>query len=126
MVSVLSGNRNFEGRIHPQVKASYLASPPLVVAYALAGTANIDLSKDPLGEDSDGNPVYLKDIWPSPEEIDEAMKAVDSAMFDQEYAKIFEGDEDWQKLPSPEGELYEWDPGLDLRAGAAVLQGPRA
>ena len=65
-MSVLSGNRNFEGRIHPQVKASYLASPPLVVAYALAGTANIDLSKDPLGEDSDGNPVFLKDIWPAP------------------------------------------------------------
>ena len=110
VVSVLSGNRNFEGRIHPQVKASYLASPPLVVAYALAGTAKIDLSKDPLGEDSDGNPVFLKDIWPSPDEIIQELKAVDSDMFDSEYSKIFEGTEDWQKLPSPTGNIYEWDP----------------
>jgi aconitate hydratase len=109
VVSVLSGNRNFEGRIHPQVKASYLASPPLVVAYALAGTAKIDLSKDPLGEDSDGKPVYLKDIWPSPDEIIQELKAVDSDMFDSEYSKIFEGTEDWQKLPSPTGSIYEWD-----------------
>jgi aconitate hydratase len=110
VVSVLSGNRNFEGRIHPQVKASYLASPPLVVAYALAGTANIDLSKDPLGKDFDGDPVYLKDIWPSPDEVVQELKAVDSEMFDREYSMIFEGTEDWQKLPSPTGALYEWDP----------------
>jgi aconitate hydratase len=110
VVSVLSGNRNFEGRIHPQVKASYLASPPLVVAYALAGTANIDLSKDPLGNDSNGDPVYLKDIWPSADEITQELKNVDSDLFDKEYSKIFEGTEDWQKLPSPEGALYEWDP----------------
>jgi aconitate hydratase len=109
VVSVLSGNRNFEGRIHPQVKASYLASPPLVVAYALAGTANIDLSKDPLGEDADGKPVYLKDIWPAPDEITQELKAVDSDMFDKEYSKIFEGTEDWKRLPSPTGNLYEWD-----------------
>ena len=109
VVSVLSGNRNFEGRIHPQVKASYLASPPLVVAYALAGTAEIDLTKDPLGEDSDGNPVMLSDIWPAPEEIKELMGSVKSEFFAKEYGQIFEGDENWRKLPSPEGDLYEWD-----------------
>jgi aconitate hydratase A / 2-methylisocitrate dehydratase len=110
VVSVLSGNRNFEGRIHPQVKASYLASPPLVVAYALAGHAEIDLTSDPLGEDADGVPVYLKDIWPSSEEIAEAMTAVRSDLFTREYAKVFEGNENWQQLPSPEGALYAWDP----------------
>ncbi|MFN2490358.1 MAG: aconitate hydratase AcnA [Actinomycetota bacterium] len=110
VVSVLSGNRNFEGRIHPQVKASYLASPPLVVAYALAGTANIDLSSDPLGEDGSGNPVYLKDIWPSNEEIQEAMSAVRTEYFGEEYAKVFEGEERWKELPSPEGALYDWRP----------------
>ena len=109
VVSVLSGNRNFEGRIHPQVKASYLASPLLVVAFALAGTADIDLTKDPLGEDADGNPVFLKDVWPSSEEITEAMTSVRAELFDTEYARVFEGDEHWQKLPSPEGSLYEWD-----------------
>ncbi|HEU4481332.1 MAG TPA: aconitate hydratase AcnA, partial [Actinomycetota bacterium] len=111
VVSVLSGNRNFEGRIHPQVKASYLASPPLVVAYALAGTADIDLAGDPLGQDAEGNDVYLRDLWPSPEEITEAMTSVSSELFDSEYGKVFEGTEDWQKLPSPTGRLYEWDPG---------------
>ncbi len=110
VVSVLSGNRNFEGRIHPQVKASYLASPPLVVAYALAGTAEIDLTKEPLGEDADGNPVYLKELWPSPKEVDEALRSVRAEFFDEEYARVFEGEENWRKLPSPEGRLYEWDP----------------
>ena len=110
VVSVLSGNRNFEGRIHPQVKASYLASPPLVVAYALAGTAEIDLTKDPIGKDADGNDVLLEELWPSPEDITEAMKAVNSELFHEEYAKIFDGNENWQKLPSPEGVLYDWDP----------------
>ncbi|HYN37448.1 MAG TPA: aconitate hydratase AcnA, partial [Actinomycetota bacterium] len=110
VVSVLSGNRNFEGRIHPQVKASYLASPPLVVAYALAGSIDIDLTKDPLGTNESGENVYLKDRWPTPEEVDEAMKALRSEMFTEEYAKIFDGDEHWAKLPSPEGALYEWDP----------------
>ena len=110
VVSVLSGNRNFEGRIHPQVKASYLASPPLVVAYALAGTAEIDLTTDPIGTDSEGADVYLRDLWPSPEEVLEAMEQVDTDMFDREYGKIFDGDEHWQKLPSPSGDLFEWDP----------------
>jgi aconitate hydratase len=110
VVSVLSGNRNFEGRIHPQVKASYLASPPLVVAYALAGTAHIDLTSEPLGEDKDGNPVYLRDIWPTQEEITAAMSSVTTGMFSEEYGKVFEGDEHWQKLPSPTGALYDWNP----------------
>ena len=110
VVSVLSGNRNFEGRIHPQVKASYLASPPLVVAYALAGTAEINLTKDPIGKDSEGNDVLLEELWPSPEDITEAMKAVNSELFHEEYAKIFDGNENWQELPSPEGVLYDWDP----------------
>ena len=110
VVSVLSGNRNFEGRIHPLVKASYLASPPLVVAYALAGTIDIDLTSDPIGKDESGEDVYLEDLWPSPEEIEEAMKPLKSEMFDEEYAKVFEGDEHWKELPSPEGALYEWDP----------------
>jgi aconitate hydratase len=109
VVSVLSGNRNFEGRIHPQVKASYLASPLLVVAFALAGTADIDVTSDSLGEDQDGNPVYLKDIWPSSDEIAEAMVAVKADLFDKEYARVFEGDDRWRELPSPEGSLYEWD-----------------
>ncbi|MGH2817617.1 MAG: aconitate hydratase AcnA [Actinomycetota bacterium] len=110
VVSVLSGNRNFEGRIHPQVKASYLASPPLVVAYALAGTADIDLSRDPLGEDQYGNPVHLADLWPRPEEVEEAMQSVKPDLFEDEYAKVFEGEENWRNLPSAEGNLYEWDP----------------
>jgi aconitate hydratase len=110
VVSVLSGNRNFEGRIHPQVKASYLGSPPLVVAYALAGTAEIDLTTDPLGEDRDGKPVYLKDLWPDPEEVREAITSVRSEFFTEEYAKVFEGEENWQKLPSPSGQAYDWDP----------------
>jgi aconitate hydratase len=110
VVSVLSGNRNFEGRIHPQVKASYLASPPLVVAYSLAGTADVDLSRDSLGEDENGNPVRLEDLWPSPSEVEEAMQSVRSDLFENEYAKVFEGEDNWRKLPSPEGHLYEWDP----------------
>ncbi|CAN5674689.1 aconitate hydratase AcnA [soil metagenome] len=109
VVSVLSGNRNFEGRIHPQVQASYLASPPLVVAYALAGTADLDLTKDPLGVDDGGNEVFLADLWPSTEEIAQAMTSVEAGMFTTEYAKIFDGDEHWQQLPSPTGALYEWD-----------------
>jgi aconitate hydratase len=109
VVSVLSGNRNFEGRIHPQVKASYLASPPLVVAYALAGHAEVDLTSDPLGEDTERNPVYLSDIWPSSEDVAEAMAAVRSDLFTNEYAKVFEGNENWQQLPSPSGAQYDWD-----------------
>ena len=109
VVSVLSGNRNFEGRIHPQVRASYLASPPLVVAFALAGKADIDLTKDPIGEGTDG-PVYLRDIWPSQEEINEALNSVQAESFEREYAKVFAGDENWAKLPSPTGDLFDWDP----------------
>ena len=109
-VAVLSGNRNFEGRIHPQVRANYLASPPLVVAYALAGRMDIDLYKEPLGNDQKGNPVYLKDIWPAPEEVREQIrKSVKAAMFKKEYGEVFEGDRRWQKMPTPEGELFAWD-----------------
>ncbi|WP_278355904.1 aconitate hydratase AcnA, partial [Idiomarina abyssalis] len=106
--SVLSGNRNFEGRVHPEVKANWLASPPLVVAYALSGTTRTDLSKDPLGKDSDGNDVFLKDIWPSSAEIAEAVKMVDNAMFGKEYGEVFEGDEEWQSISVAEGNTYNW------------------
>src|SRR5260370_15729769 len=109
--AVLSGNRNFEGRINPVVRFNYLASPPLVVAYALAGTMDLDLTTAPLGSGADGKPVFLKDIWPSPAEIEAAMRtAVDSAMFKQEYAKVFEGDDRWRSLPVPEGNLFRWQP----------------
>ena len=109
--AVLSGNRNFEGRIHANVRANYLASPPLVVAYALAGSMNVDLYNDPLGNDSQGKPVYLKDIWPSPQEVNETMrKSVRQEMFHKEYSKATEGDEQWKSMPVPEGELFQWDP----------------
>jgi aconitate hydratase A / 2-methylisocitrate dehydratase len=111
VAAVLSGNRNFEARIHPAVRANYLASPPLVVAYALAGSVNTDLTSDPLGEGADG-PVYLRDVWPTPEEVEEALTgSFTSDLFDEEYGRIFEGDERWKELPSPEGELFAWDPG---------------
>ncbi len=110
VASVLSGNRNFEGRIQPQVRANYLASPPLVVAYALAGRMQIDLTSEPLGTDTQGQPVYLKDIWPSEREIQETMlKAVKSEMFREKYSHVFEGDERWRGLPVPTGERYQWD-----------------
>ncbi|MBI3111912.1 MAG: aconitate hydratase AcnA [Ignavibacteriales bacterium] len=109
-VSVLSGNRNFEGRINPHVRANYLASPPLVVAYALAGTMNTDLQTDPIGTGSDGKPVYLKDIWPSPEEVEKTMRAcVKSEMFQKQYANVFDGGREWQTLPTPTGAQYVWD-----------------
>lgn len=108
--AVLSGNRNFEGRINPLVRANYLASPPLVVAYALAGRMDLDLTSEPLGEGKDGKPVYLRDIWPTPAEIEQTVRqSVTSAMFTQEYSAVFTGDEQWRKLPVPEGELYDWD-----------------
>jgi aconitate hydratase len=108
--SVLSGNRNFEGRIHPEVKQNYLASPPLVVAYALAGTLDIDLVDDPIGQDSDGEDVYLKDIWPSQREIHDLIESsVKSEMFKDSYGEVFEGDENWDSLEVPEGDRYEWD-----------------
>lgn len=106
--SVLSGNRNFEGRIHPQVKANWLASPPLVVAFALAGTTRINLAKEPLGEDHNGNPVYLQDIWPSTKEIKAEVEKVVSDMFREQYAQVFDGDEHWQSLKIPDSLTYEW------------------
>jgi len=110
VVSVLSGNRNFEGRINPDVKMNYLASPPLVVAYAIAGTMEIDLLEDPLGTGSDGNPVYLRDIWPSPDEVERTIAgAIDPQMFTSRYADVFAGDERWQSLPTPTGGVFEWD-----------------
>jgi aconitate hydratase len=109
--SVLSGNRNFEARIHPEVKANYLASPPLVVAYALAGRMDVDLVNEPLGQDEDGNDVYLKDLWPSGRKIQETITAsIHGEMFSRTYADVFTGDETWRGLPVPEGELFAWDP----------------
>ena len=109
--SVLSGNRNFEGRIHPQVRASYLASPPLVVAYALVGTVSVDLDTDPLGTGSDGEPVYLRDLWPSADEIREVIeRSIGSELYEREYSTIWAGDERWQALAVPEGGLFAWDP----------------
>jgi aconitate hydratase len=109
-VSVLSGNRNFEGRIHPLVRANYLASPPLVVAYALAGRMDFDMATESLGNDRTGKPVYLRDIWPTPKEVEETVrKAVNTEMYRKEYGEIFEGDERWQGLQVPEGDLYAWD-----------------
>jgi aconitate hydratase len=109
--AVLSGNRNFEARVHPLVRASYLASPMLVVAYALAGTVRINLQTDPLGTDPDGQPVYLEDIWPSPQEIADVMTAsVKPEMFTEQYGAVFDGDEEWRALPIPEGDRFEWAP----------------
>ena len=108
--AVLSGNRNFEGRIHPHIRANYLASPPLVVAYAIAGNMDVDLYNDPIGQDSDGQPVMLRDIWPSPEEVRaEVAKGVTADAFRKEYSNVFEGDDMWRSMPVPEGELFAWD-----------------
>jgi len=110
VVAVLSGNRNFEGRVHPQVRASYLASPPLVVAYGLAGRVDVDLTTDPIATGPDG-PVHLRDLWPSPEEIADAVRlAITSDQFSEEYARIFDGDERWQALDTPSGSAYAWEP----------------
>ncbi len=110
VTAVLSGNRNFEGRISPDVKMNYLASPPLVIAYALAGNMNHDFEKESLGTDNAGNPVYLKDIWPTPEEISETIaNNLSAQIFSNEYAKVFEGDERWRNLPTPKGNTFEWD-----------------
>ena len=107
---MLSGNRNFEGRVSPDVQANYLASPPLVVAYALAGSVQKDLTTEPLGEDSEGNPVYLKDIWPSSTEIQEfIMKYVTRELYASKYADVFKGDANWQDVKIPEGKTYAWD-----------------
>lgn len=110
VTSVLSGNRNFEGRINPDVKMNYLASPPLVIAYALAGTMDFDFDKDALGTDSEGNEIFLKDIWPSPDEVQQTIdNSISSDMFTHEYASVFDGDERWRSLPTPEGDTFTWD-----------------
>ncbi|MBA3367589.1 MAG: aconitate hydratase, partial [Geodermatophilaceae bacterium] len=110
VVAVLSGNRNFEGRINPDVKMNYLASPPLVIAYALAGTMDLDLTSDPLGQDPNGNDVFLHDIWPTPQEIQATIEAsVSAEMYTRDYADVFAGDERWKSLPTPEGDLFQWD-----------------
>ncbi|MBA3798015.1 MAG: aconitate hydratase [Geodermatophilaceae bacterium] len=110
VVAVLSGNRNFEGRINPDVKMNYLASPPLVIAYALAGTMDLDLTTEPLGQDPDGNDVYLHDIWPTPQEIQATIEAsVSAEMYTRDYADVFAGDERWKSLPTPQGDIFEWD-----------------
>jgi aconitate hydratase len=111
VAAVLSGNRNFEGRIHPEVRANYLASPPLVVAYALAGRVDIDLHNEPLGQDASGKPVFLKDVWPSRMEVENTIRsAVHSEMFRKEYGEVFQGDEHWRGMPTPEGDQFAWDP----------------
>ena len=110
VTAVLSGNRNFEGRISPDVKMNYLASPPLVVAYALAGSMNFDFEGEPLGQDQDGNDVYLRDIWPDPSEVQSIIDStIDREMFVKDYADVFAGDERWQSLPTPHGDLFAWD-----------------
>jgi aconitate hydratase len=110
VVSVLSGNRNFEGRINPDIKMNYLASPPLVVAYALAGSMDVDITRDPLGTGTDGQPVYLADIWPSEAEVSEVMaRAINQEMFTGSYADVFAGDDRWRSLPTPTGKTFEWD-----------------
>ena len=110
VVSVLSGNRNFEGRINPDVKMNYLASPPLVVAYALAGSMDVDLLTEPLGQDTDGNDVFMKDIWPSPTEIEDVIaSSMDPETFTKEYADVFSGGEQWKNLETPEGDTFAWD-----------------
>jgi aconitate hydratase len=111
VVSVLSGNRNFEGRINPDVKMNYLASPPLVIAYALAGTMEFDFEHDPLGRDEAGHPVFLRDLWPSPDEVEKTIaSSIDRKMFESDYADVFKGDERWAALETPEGDTFSWDP----------------
>ena len=111
VTAVLSGNRNFEGRINPDIKMNYLASPPLVIAYALAGSMNFDFEAEPLGQDSNGQDVYLRDIWPDPIEVEKiASESIDSEMFINKYASVFDGDERWRSLPTPDGDVFEWDP----------------
>lgn len=111
MTSVLSGNRNFEGRINPDVKMNYLASPPLVVAYALAGSMKVDITRDALGVDQEGKPVFLTDIWPTEAEVNDVVaNAIGEDMFNKSYQDVFAGDAQWQALPIPTGNTFEWDP----------------
>src|SRR5579872_7017382 len=124
VAAVLSGNRNFEGRIHPHVRANYLASPPLVVAYALAGRMDVDLTSEPLGTDKNGKPVYLREIWPTNEEIGKAVAdAVQSAMFKKRYGDVYTGDERWRGMPAPAGERYAWDPKSEYVKPAPYFDG---
>ncbi|MEW9530284.1 aconitate hydratase [Microbispora sp. NPDC049125] len=124
VTAVLSGNRNFEGRINPDVKMNYLASPPLVVAYALAGTMDIDLNNEPLGTGSDGKPVFLADVWPSPEEVAAVVgDSIGQDMFLRDYADVFKGDEHWRSLPIPTGNTFEWDPSSTYVRKAPYFEG---
>jgi aconitate hydratase len=124
VVSVLSGNRNFEGRINPDVKMNYLASPPLVIAYALAGNMNVDLFKDPIGQDTEGKDVFLEDIWPSPSEIETTIaQAIDSTMFTKDYADVFAGDDRWKNLSTPTGNTFTWDEGSTYVRKAPYFDG---
>jgi aconitate hydratase len=124
--SVLSGNRNFEGRVHPEVKMNFLASPPLVVAYALAGTMDVDLNKEPLGTGSDGKPVFLKDIWPTSQEIQRTVATcVTSSMFKQGYASVFAGDENWSSIQVPKDEVYKWEPASTYVRNPPYFEGMR-
>jgi aconitate hydratase len=122
--AVLSGNRNFEGRIHPLARASYLASPPLVVAFALAGRVDIDLTREPLGIDDDGKPVFLSDVWPSPDEIRSVIRdSIEPELFRRTYASVFEGDDRWRALPIPDGDRYDWDPASTYIARPPFFEG---
>jgi aconitate hydratase len=125
VAAVLSGNRNFEARIHPQVRANYLASPPLVVAFALAGSVTIDLTSEPVGVDGDGNPVMLSEIWPTAAEVAEAVRgAVTASLYEDQYGRIFDGDQRWRDLPVPAGELFQWDPGSTYVREATFFERP--
>ena len=125
VAAVLSGNRNFEGRIHPLARASYLASPPLVVAFALAGRVDIDLTTEPLGTGSDGHPVFLADIWPEPEEIRSVIAdSIDPELFRRTYATVFDGDDRWRALPIPSGDRYDWVDDSTYIAKPPFFDGP--
>ena len=125
VAAVLSGNRNFEARIHPQVRANYLASPPLVVAYALAGSVNTDLTSQPVGSDRDGNPVMLDELWPTAAEVEQVVAgAVAAKLYTDQYGRIFDGDERWRELPVPTGELFQWDPDSTYVREATFFERP--
>ncbi|MFB9732761.1 aconitate hydratase [Ornithinimicrobium kibberense] len=127
VVSVLSGNRNFEGRINPDVKMNYLASPPLVIAYALAGTMDFDFDNEPLGQDQEGNDVYLKDIWPAPEDVERTIaSSISRDMFTEDYADVFAGDERWRSLSTPEGDTFAWDDGSTYVRKPPYFEGMQA
>jgi aconitate hydratase len=127
VTAVLSGNRNFEGRISPDVKMNYLASPPLVIAYALAGTMDFDFENDPLGQDSNGNDVYLRDIWPTAQEVQDTIdSSINSDMFKTQYASVFDGDNRWRSLPTPEGATFAWDANSTYVRKAPYFDGMQA